>query len=224
LLKVGRNYSSVSMIRLESPEVDYERAGFRISFDPRGALAVVATSKPSSLRTDLPVPGEEFEVRDELFIQCALNLSLFGPSGSMIIDPTEEGLVVHRPSFASPVGMRLMPGRRRVFRHGLWLVDVLHGLDRSTTGFSGAASGDTFNISRRGELLIVERKFEHSMPAYRLRYFARIEAGGGVTLGLKRKRFALFPSPLRDLHLDEMLVKVGIPGFLGIELKFRKNQ
>jgi len=212
------------MIRLESPEVDYERAGFRISFDPRGALAVVATSKPSSLRTDLPVPGEEFEVRDELFIQCALNLSLFGPSGSMIIDPTEEGLVVHRPSFASPVGMRLMPGRRRVFRHGLWLVDVLHGLDRSTTGFSGAASGDTFNISRRGELLIVERKFEHSMPAYRLRYFARIEAGGGVTLGLKRKRFALFPSPLRDLHLDEMLVKVGIPGFLGIELKFRKNQ
>ena len=212
------------MIRLESPEVDYERAGFRISFDPRGALAVVATSKPSSLRTDLPVPGEEFEVRDELFIQCALNLSLFGPSGSMIIDPTEEGLVVHRPSFASPVGMRLMPGRRRVFRHGLWLVDVLHGLDRSTTGFSGAASGDTFNMSRRGELLIVERKFEHSMAAYRLRYFARIEAGGGVTLGLKRKRFALFPSPLRDLHLDEMLVKVGIPGFLGIELKFRKNQ
>jgi len=212
------------MIRLESPEVDYARAGFQISFDPRGALAIVATSKPASPRTDLPVPGEDFEVRDELFIQCALNLSLFGPSGSMIIDPTEEGLVVHRPSFASPVGMRLMPGRRKVLRHGLWLVDVLHGLDRSTTGFSGAASGDTFNMSRRGELLIVERKFEHSMAAYRLRYFARIEAGGGVTLGLKRKRFALFPSPLRDLHLDEMLVKVGIPGFLGIELKFRKNQ
>ena len=222
MLKVGRNYSSVSMIRLESPEVDYERAGFRISFDPRGALAVVATSKPSSLRTDLPVPGEEFEVRDELFIQCALNLSLFGPSGSMIIDPTEEGLVVHRPSFASPVGMRLMPGRRKVLRHGLWLVDVLHGLDRTTTGFSGAALGDTFSVSQKPDNLVVERKFEHMLPAYRLRYFARIKPDGAVTLGLKRKRFAFSP-PWRGWHLDEVIVKADTSGFFGIELKFKKN-
>src|SRR2546426_7390655 len=202
------------MIRLESPEVDYARAGFQISFDPRGALSIAATSKPPSPRTDLPVPGEDFEVRDELFIQCALNISLFGPSGSMIIDPTEQGLVVHRPSFASPIGMRLLPGRRKIFRHGLWLVDVLHGLDKSTTGFSGAASGDTFNISRRGELLVVERKFEHAMPAYRLRDLSRVGTDGASHLGLERKKFAFFPAPLRGLHLDEMLVKVGIPGFL----------
>src|SRR5437899_12548595 len=142
------------MIRLESPEVDYARAGFQISFDPRGALAIVATSKPASPRTDLPVPGEDFEVRDELFIQCALNMSLFGPSGSIIIDPTEQGLVVHRPSFASPVGMKLMPGRRKVFRHGLWLLDVLHGLHRSTPGFSGAARVDTFTVAQDPDNLV----------------------------------------------------------------------
>ena len=209
------------MIRLESPEVDYERAGFRISFDPRGALAIVATSKPPSPRTDLPVPGEDFEVRDELFIQCALNLSLFGPSGSMIIDPTEEGLVVHRPSFASPVGMRLMPGRRKVLRHGLWLVDVLHGLDRSTTGFSGAAIGDTFSVSQKPDNLVVERKFEHMLPTYRLRYFARIKPDGAVMLGLKRKRFAFSP-PGREWRLDEVLLKASV-GFLGIELKYKKD-
>src|SRR5881296_1537176 len=211
------------MIRLESPEVDYARAGFQISFNPRGALTIVATSKPPTPRTDLPVPGEDFEVRDELFIQCALNLSLFGPSGSIIIDPTERGLVVHRPSFASPVGMRLMPGRRKIFRHGLWLVDVLHGLDRSTTGFSGTALGDTFSVSQRPDNLVVERKFEHSLPIFRSRYHVRIKPDGVVSLSLKRRRFALISTSGRDLQLDEVLVRVGVPGFFSIELKYKKE-
>ena len=211
------------MTRLEYPEADYAKAGFQISVDPHGLLSIVATSKPTSPRTELPLPGKEFEVRDELFIQCALNLALFGPSGSMIIDPTEQGLVVHRPSFASPVGMRLLTGSRKLLRHGLWLIDVLHGLDKSTTGFSGAALGETFNVSRKGEVLVVERKFEHSLPAYRSRYVARIKPDGGVALYLKRRRFALFSPPWRGMQLDEVLVKAGIPGFLGIELKFKKE-
>jgi hypothetical protein len=193
-------------------EADYERAGFHISLDPHGALAITALSKPASQRSDLPLPGEEVRSERRVVIQCALNVALFGPKGSIIIDPTEQGWVVHRSEFGTPISVRLIAGGRKLFRYGLWLIDVVQGLDKMTTRLSAVGSGKAFSIAQKREFLVIDRRFEHVLPDYRSRYSARIQSEGAVTLVLKKRGFALFP-PGQGLRLDEVLVKAGIPGF-----------
>lgn len=212
------------MIRIHSPLEQYDKAGFQLAENPNGTLGITAISKPTSLRDHFPSSSQEFDVSDELFFQCALNLSIFGPGGSMIIDPAEEGLLVHAPNFAKAHSMRLNPRGRTLFRHGFWLVDVVHGLDKSTTAINEKKLEDTFNVSRQEDGFVVERKLVHQMPAYRSKYVVKFRPDGSAVIGLKGRRFW---SPIsrrkQDWQLEEVLVRAGVPGFFGIDLKFKKR-
>ncbi len=151
-----------------------------------------------------------------MFFQCALNLALFGPSGSVIIDPTDKGLVVHTPSFSGVSSIRLISKGRTLFRHGLWLVDVVHGLDKSTTSITDAKLEDTFKVSKKRELLVVERKLEHDMPAYRSRYIVKFKRDGSATISLARKKLEFLSRLKQFFKLKEVSVTIGKLEFTGI--------
>jgi hypothetical protein len=169
---------------LEAPMEEYEKAGFLIKRN-RKYVTIVALEKPTP-RSYLPKHGESYQIKDELFISLSLNIGVWGPKGSLVIYPDEDGLVFHPPTKPSTQTITFDPQQRVIYRHGLWLITVFYAINEHSTSITEAQLEDVFRISEEGDALVIERKIEHKLYPYRWPYIVKCYPDGSLQIALKR--------------------------------------
>ena len=115
-------------------------------------------------------------------ISCSLNIGIWGPRGNFTLDPDEDGIVAHMPISGQPFVKPTNSRYRKFINHGKWFVDILYGLDRSSTNVVEANLGDNFKVFLEREDLLVERRFVHKMYKYKWPYSLRVYEDGSAKI------------------------------------------
>jgi len=71
--------------QIEAPLAEYEKCGFSLTLNRDRTLAIDPLSKS-----------------EELMISCSLNIGIWGPRGNFLVDPDEDGILVHIPAQGQP--------------------------------------------------------------------------------------------------------------------------
>jgi hypothetical protein len=159
----------VGSIILEAPEEEYEKCGFSL-LPFHGILKIRALNH-----------------RSELMVSCSLNIGVWSPRGNFLIDPDEDGILVHIPlagqSWTKPTNLQ----NRKLVNHGRWLVDVLYGLDKDSSKMVDKQIEDSFRmLSDKDGNLVIERRILHKFYQYRWPYALRVYQDGALDISLKK--------------------------------------
>ena len=159
---------------LEAPLEEYLRCGFILTPNADGSIDIQAAEAE----------------RKELAISCSLNLSIWGPKGNFIVDPDEDGLLIHIPVYGQQFTRPTSSPNRKAITHGRWFIDILYTLDKSSTEIVDRRFDDSFKLSKCSDgALILKREFVHDLYQYRWPYVLNCYPNGRATISLKRPIF-----------------------------------
>ncbi len=155
---------------LEAPLEEYEKCGFALRPISDGSIDVKVVNPTS----------------EGLAISCSLSVLIWGPGGNFIVDPDEDGILVHIPVHGQPFVEPTNRLYRKCINQGKWFVDIFYGLDSSSTNIAGKQFGESFTLKEEAETLIVKRKFVHKMYCYKWPYVLHVHPDGLVRMSLRR--------------------------------------
>lgn len=128
---------------------------------------------------------KDYNMRDVLFCQCSTNIAVFGPKGSIIINPSKNGLVISKPS-GGLIKLRPIQKWRKLLKFNDWFIDIIYGISRTSTDLTEASINSRFKI-KEGSELIIERKIRHKLDDFKSRYSVTIHKDNSITISLPNK-------------------------------------
>ena len=158
----------------------YEAIGFKLENNADKSVSITPTLDLPQ-KEALPQEGQEYLIRDELFLDCSLNIFVSGTTGGFSIDSSERGLIVRAPT-APLTNAGKMGGTTKFMRHKKWLIGIGYALDKDTTKQNEGNSDKTFEVRRSGDTLHITRSIEHGMPDYALRYAISINPDSSLVI------------------------------------------
>ena len=166
----------------ESLLKEYENAGFSVICRKDGSAEIIPIGRFIVNKKILPISGVSIDISMELFVQCGLNILVSGPMGHFSIDPTKDTLKIGTPINGSIGTFSPIAGNNRYLRSGVWLINILHGLDRSTTNNTDMSLEKAFDIERTGGTVAIHRKFTHDLDQYSRRYTLRTTKRSSIVI------------------------------------------
>ena len=146
----------------------YEAIGFKLENNADKSVSITPTLDLPQ-KDSLPQEGHEYLIKDELFLDCSLNIFVSGTTGGFAIDSSERGLIVRAPT-APLTNAGKMGGTTKFMRYKKWLIGIGYTLDKETTKQNEENGGKTFKTEKRRDTLHITRNIEHRMPDYALKY------------------------------------------------------
>lgn len=165
----------MSKAMIEAPMEEYEKCGFLIKQENDGSIFLESTEKQSQ----------------DLAIHCTLNLSIWGPKGNFIIDPDEDGLLIHIPILGPQKFQKINdPNTRTNLTHGQWYVDVFFAINAQDSQVTTNTLDTNFSITKKNNnTLVIQRKFIHKLYSYRWPYQIEIYPDSKLRIKLKKPFF-----------------------------------
>ena len=208
----------------DGTDEQYKAIGFEITKIAEESIKIRPLfDKISEITLDFKDPlNKDYDMLDVLFCQCSTNIAIFGPKGSIIINPSKNGLVISKPG-GGLIKLRLIQKWRKLLKFNGWLVDIVYGINRTSTALTEASMNSRFKI-KKGSELIIERKIRHSLDDFKSRYNVRIYNDNSITISLPNKNFW---DKLWDLYLSFEVKEVKLKGAIppvGAEVTFKKKQ
>ncbi len=165
--------------------------------------------------------NKDYDMRGVLFCQCSINIAIFGPKGSIIINPSKNGLVISRPG-GGLINLRLIQKWRKLLKFNDWFIDTIYGISRTSTALTEASINSRFKI-KKGSELIIERKIRHKLDDFKSRYSVTIHDDNSITISLPNKNLLdKIWDCLLSFELKEVKLKANTPLF-GAEATFKKK-
>lgn len=168
------------MALIEGALDKYEAIGFKLKNNKNKSILVTPTLN-LPLKDSLPQEGREYLIKDELFLDCSLNIFVSGTTGGFAVDSSERGLIIRAPT--SPItNAEKMGGTTKFMRHKKWLIGIGYALDKNTSKQNEMRIEKTFKIKQNIKLFHIKRRIENSLSDYALRYSLTINPDSSLII------------------------------------------